>query len=325
MISTETTYMGLKLKSPIVVSSSGLTSSVDSMLKYEAAGAGAVVLKSIFEEQISGEVSAAVSLEDYPEAADYLNTYIKHNNLEKHLNLIKEAKERLSIPVIASINAKSSEGWIKYASSMESAGADAIELNLFYMPETADESSASLEDKYLKVAADVIAAVKIPVAVKLPNRFTNPLYMVKELYNRGAKAVVLFNRMWEPDINIEKMSIGSTEILSNHTEMRTLLRWIAKSSGAVPHVDIAGSTGIESGEAVVKALLAGASVACVCSAIYKGGSQIIVYMLDFLKKWMERNGYETISSFKGKMSHKPSSEATGYERAQFMKYFSSFE
>ncbi len=142
MISTQTTYMGLKLKSPVIVSSSGLTSSVDNMALYEAAGAGAVVIKSIFEEQICGEVSAAVAAEDYPEAADYLNSYISNNDLEKHLDIVRTAKKRLGIPVIASINAKSGGGWLSYASRMAEAGADALELNLFYMPQSASESAA---------------------------------------------------------------------------------------------------------------------------------------------------------------------------------------
>lgn len=325
MISTEVTYMGLKLKSPVIVSSSGLTFSVDNMVGYERAGAGAVVVKSIFEEQICGEVSAAVASEDYPEAADYLNSYIRGNNLDRHLDVIREAKKRLAIPVIASINAKSGGEWLRYASAMEQAGADAIELNLFHMPVRAAESAASIEERYLETAAKVIAAVGVPVAVKIPNRFTNPLYIVKELYNRGAKAVVLFNRMWEPDIDIESMTIGSTDILSNRTEMRTLLRWVAKAAGEVDTIDIGASTGIDSGESVVKVLLAGASAACVCSAVYNGGERVISRMTEFLTAWMSRNNYQSVSQFKGRMAHKPSEADSGYERAQFMKYFSSYK
>jgi len=324
MISTETTYMGLKLKSPIVVSSSGLTSSVDNMALYEAAGAGAVVVKSIFEEQISGKVSAAVAGEYYPEAADYLNSYISRNDLDKHLDIIRAAKKRLGIPVIASINAQNSGGWLRYASRMAEAGADALELNLFYMPEQASESASSIERRYLDTAAEVIAAASLPVAVKIPDRFTNPLNIAQELYNRGARAVVMFNRMWEPDIDIETMTIGSTEILSNSGEMRTLLRWIAKTAGAVSAIDLAASTGIDSGEALVKVLLSGASVACVCSAIYKGGDKVVVGMLDVLRGWMERNNYTAIGQFRGRMAHKPCDGDSIYERAQFMKYFSSY-
>ena len=324
MISTETTYMGLRLKSPVIVSSSGLTSSVDNMARYEEAGAGAVVVKSIFEEQISGEVSAAVSAEDYPEAADYLNAYISDNGLDKHLDIVREAKSRLGIPVIASINALNSGGWLRYASRMAEAGADAIELNLFYMPELSSESAATVERRYLDTVAEVVAAASVPVAVKIPDRFTNPLNIAQELYNRGAKAVVMFNRMWEPDIDIDNMTVGSTEILSNRTEMRTLLRWIAKCAGQVKSVDLAASTGIDSGESVVKVLLCGASVAYVCSAIYKGGDKVIAEMLDFMRGWMERNNYASIGQFKGRMAHKPTDDYSVYERAQFMKYFSSY-
>lgn len=324
MISTQTTYMGLNLASPVIVSSSGLTASPDNMALYEAAGAGAVVIKSIFEEQISGEVSAAVATEDYPEAADYLNGYISVNGLEKHLDIIRAAKRRLGIPVIASINAKSGGGWLRYASRMAEAGADALELNLFYMPRSASESAETIERRYLDTAAEVIASTELPVAVKIPDRFTNPLNIAQELYNRGAKAVVMFNRMWEPDIDIETMTIGSTEVLSNRTEMRTLLRWIAMTAGAVEAVDIAASTGIDGGDALVKVLLSGASAAYVCSAIYKGGDSVIAGMLDTLRGWMERGGYTEIGQFKGRMAHKPSDEDSLYERAQFMKYFSSY-
>lgn len=324
MISTQTTYMGLKLASPVIVSSSGLTASPDNMALYEAAGAGAVVIKSIFEEQFSGEVAAAVATEDYPEAADYLNGYISGNGLEKHLDIVRAAKKRLGIPVIASINAKNGGGWLRYASRMAEAGADALELNLFYMPRSASESAETIERRYLDTAAEVIASTELPVAVKIPNRFTNPLNIAQELYNRGAKAVVMFNRMWEPDIDIETMTIGSTEVLSNRTEMRTLLRWIAMTAGAVEAVDIAASTGIDRGDALVKVLLSGASAACVCSAIYKGGDSVIAGMLDRLRGWMERNGYTEIGQLKGRMAHKPSDEDSLYERAQFMKYFSSY-
>ncbi|MDE6483754.1 MAG: diguanylate cyclase, partial [Rikenellaceae bacterium] len=284
----------------------------------------AVVVKSLVAEHISGEVSAAGAGECYPAAADYLNSYISYNGLERHLDIVRAAKKRLSIPVIASINAKSGGEWLRYASRMAEAGADALELNLFYMPTSASESAVVIERRYLDTAAEVIAATDLPVAVKIPNRFTNPLNIVQELYNRGAKAVVMFNRMWEPDIDINTMTVGSTEILSDRTEMRTLVRWIAMTAGAVNAIDIAASTGIDSGESLVKVLLSGASAACVCSAVYKGGDKVIAAMLDTLREWMERNSYTDIARFKGRMAHKPSDEDSLYERAQFMKYFSSY-
>lgn len=318
--------MGLELSSPIVVSSSGLTSSVDNIVKYEQAGAGAVVLKSLFEEQIVLQVASMdTSSDGYSEAADYLAAYVRDNTVQDYLSLIKEAKQRTKMPIIASINCLSSGKWVEFARQIEQAGADGLELNVFFMPELASETSSAVEKRYLDTVAEVIKSIKIPVAVKIPNHFTNPINIVEELYFRGAKAVVLFNRFWEPDIDIENLKVTAAEPLSNHTEMRGLIRWMAKVSGAVKNVDLGASTGIESGEAVVKMILSGAASVNVCSSVYKGGDSIIKYMVDFLKEWMQRGGYQTVADFKGKMAVKPSAENSVYERAQFMKYFSSYK
>ena len=324
MANIGTTYMGLKLKSPVIVGSSSLTASLDNIKKYETAGAGAVVLKSLFEEQILRE-AASLDINDYPEASDYLNNYLRDNTVDTYLNQIREVKKTALIPIIASINCVKGGDWTAFASKIEEAGADALELNIFFMPETRTQTAQEIEQQYLATAAEVVKAVSVPVAVKISNHFTNPLNIINELYYRGVKGVIMFNRFYEPDINIEKMELGSSDVLSNHVEMRGTQRWIAKASAKIPLVDYAASTGIESGESVVKMLLAGAKAVQVCSAIYKGGGSIIKYMNDFVNEWMVRHGYRETSEFIGKMNLTNVQDSLGYERAQFMKYFSSYK
>ena len=324
MVNIETTYLGLKLKSPVILGSSGLTSSLENIRK-NGMHAGAVVLKSLFEEQMLREASVMDVYPEYPEAADYINAYIKDNTLEKYVTLIREAKKECTVPIIASINCTKGGEWVKYAREVETAGADALELNIFFMPESKDQSAGQIEDRYLQTAGEVAKALSIPVSVKLSNHFTNPLYIVNALYFRGVKGVVMFNRFYEPDIDIEDFTVGSNGTLSTHVEMRTLTRWIGRASAEVPFVDYAASSGIESGESVVKMLLAGAKAVQVCSSVYKGGDTIIKYMNDFLADWMQRHGYKSANEFIGMMNSSHTKNSLGYERAQFMKYFSSYQ
>ena len=320
----ETTYLGLKLKSPVILGSSGLTASLENIRK-NGAHAGAIVLKSLFEEQMLHEASVMDIYPEYPEAADYINAYIKNNTLEKYIALIQEAKKEFDIPVIASINCIKGGEWVEYAQEIEKAGADALELNIFFMPESKEQTAGQIEEHYLQTAGEVVKALSIPVSVKLSNHFTNPLYIVNALYFRGVKGIVMFNRFYEPDIDIENFTVGSNGTLSTHTEMRTLTRWIGRASAEIPFVDYAASSGIESGESVVKMLLAGAKAVQVCSSVYKGGDMIIKYMNDFLADWMQRHGYKSTDEFIGRMNSSHTKNSLGYERAQFMKYFSSFQ
>ncbi|MDO8927679.1 MAG: dihydroorotate dehydrogenase-like protein [Bacteroidota bacterium] len=325
MINLETKYMGLKLKNPIIVASSGLTNSVEKIKDLENAGAGAVVLKSIFEEQINNEVSDLINRDPqnlYPEAEDYIWNYTRNNSITRHLNLLSEAKKETEIPIIASINCMSASEWTVFAKDFENAGADALELNLFFVPTSRLRSSEEIERLYLKIVSEVKKQVTIPVSVKIGYYYTNLVSMADRLVAHGANALVLFNRFYEPDINIEKMQITSSEVFSSPADIRRSLRWIGLISSQLPKVEIAASTGIHDGEAVIKQLLAGAQAVQVCSGIYINGSQIIAGMLNDLNTFMKKQTFKKIEDFRGRLTYKNIPDPMQYERAQFMKYFS---
>lgn len=325
MTNLETKYMGLKLKNPIIVASSGLTNSVEKIKDLENAGASAIVLKSIFEEQINNEVSHLINRDPqnlYPEAEDYIWNYTRNNSITRHLNLLSEAKKEVEIPIIASINCMSASEWTIFAKDFENAGADALELNLFFVPTNRLKSAEEIEQLYLKIVGEVKKQVKIPVSVKIGYYYTNLISMADRLVANGASALVLFNRFYEPDINIEKMEITSSEIFSSPADIRRSLRWIGLISSQLPKVEIAASTGIHDGEAVIKQLLAGAQVVQVCSSVYINGSQIIAGMISDLNAFMRKRNFKNIEDFRGRLSYKNIPDPLLYERAQFMKYFS---
>lgn len=315
--------MGLDLKSPIIASSSGVTSKLILLGELEKAGIGAIVLKSLFEEQILGEITHTEQYSDYPESSEYLNTYIKENSINDYLSLIRAAKKECSVPIIASICCVHGGGWREFARDIESAGADAVELNIFYMPTSGEEKSSDLEKTYLAVAAEVAEILTIPVAVKISSHFTNPINIARELYFRKVKGVVMFNRMYDPDIDIETMSITASNIFSQKDELRHALRWIAMSSAVQPEIDYSASTGVHSGDDVIKMLLAGANTVQVCTTIYKNGVGEVSKMNAAIKDWMKRKNYTSIDQFRGKLNYKNMESNVAYERSQFMKYYSS--
>lgn len=322
----ETTYLGLKLKNPIVAASSGLTGSVDKIKALEQAGAAAVVLKSIFEEQIQGEVSHLIGKDpqnSYPEAEDYIRNYTRQHSMGEHLNLLRRVKAEVAIPVIASINCVSAAEWTSIAREFEKAGADALELNIFYVPTSRNESTAEIEQRYVDVLRGVKAAVSIPVSVKLGFYFTNIIGMAEKLMANGAQALTLFNRFYEPDINLEKLELGASEVFSSPADIRRSLRWVGLVNAALPKLEIAASTGIHDGDAVIKQLLAGAQVAQVCSVVYINGVQVIDGMLKDLEKFMQKWNFSSIDDFRGRLSYTKIDDPQLYERAQFMKYFSN--
>lgn len=318
-----TRYLGFILKNPVIVASSGFTATAESIRHLEEAGAGAVVLKSLFEEQIMGEAAALERDNDYPEAAEYLSAYVRENSVNHYLDLIRRAKAETDIPVIASINCASGGEWVHFAKEIERAGADALELNIFLMPETKGEKSETLESGYYAIAASVAGEVKIPVAVKLGNHFTNPLRVASELYARGVKGVVMFNRFYEPDIDIETLQMGAASVFSTSSELRYTLRWIAKASAEVDGPDYSASTGIHSGEDAVKMLLAGANTVQLCSLLYQEGVERIGEVVGFIREWMERHGFNSMEEVVGRMNGAGGLDSLAYERAQFMKYFSN--
>lgn len=323
MIDLSTTFAGLSLKSPIIVSSSGLTSSVDRIKKVAAAGAGAVVIKSLFEEQISHEIGKMSAESDYPEAGDYIRTYARENSLEEYLSLIRSAKEAVDIPVFASINCVSASEWIEFAGRIEDAGADGLELNIYFLPIDKEKDPGAYEKGYLHLVSEVKKRTALPLVVKLGSGFTNITWMVNQLYMREAAAVVLFNRFYAPDIDTKNLTFGSAEVLSTPAELRNTLRWIGIVSSQVDQLDLAASTGVHSGLAVVKQILAGATAVQVCSVLYRNGLDYVRDMIQEMKTWMEKNQYQSPGEFRGKMNYASLDDPSVYERAQFMKYFSS--
>lgn len=326
MANLETSYMGLKLKNPIVVASSGLTNSVEKIKSLEQAGAAAVVLKSLFEEQINSEVSHLINKDPqnlYPEAEDYIWNYTRNNSVTAHLELLKEVKKQVSIPIIASINCVTAKEWVVFAKDFEKAGADALELNLFVVPTNRSQSGAEIEKLYIDVLTQVKKQVNIPVSVKIGFYFSNLIEMVEKLMAHGASAVTMFNRFYEPDINLEKLELSASEVFSSPADIRRTLRWVGLVSAALPKVEIAASTGIHDGQAVAKQLLAGAQVTQLCSVIYIEGSQVINGILTDLEAFMDKWNFETIDAFRGRLSYAKIEDPMLYERSQFMKYFSS--
>jgi len=321
-----TKYLGLILNSPLIVSSSRLTSTLGQLKEAEESGAGAVVLKSLFEEQINYHIhSIRSSPVGYPEADDYLSNYIQSNSVDIYLDLIRNAKKNLSIPVIPSINCYTSKGWTDFAKNIADSGADAIEINVFFMPVDRKKSSAECEKLYFDLIENLKKTVKIPVALKIGYRFSNILYMIDQFYMRGIEGVVMFNRFYEPDIDINRMEVIPASILSQENERRYVLRWIGMTSAQDIKIDISASTGVHTGQDGVKYLLAGADTVQVCSALYNKGISFIKTMNNQISDWMNLKGFKKIDDFRGKLNYLNYDKPTVFERTQFMKYFSSFE
>ena len=323
MADLSTTFVGLKLRNPVIVSSSGLTDSVEKIKKLEAAGAGAVVLKSLFEEQILHEAGRLYEEGSYPEADDYIRHYTRTNSIEAYLDLVEGAASESRIPVVASINCISDAEWYDFALKIEEAGAHALELNIYFLPSGKNAGTRDYEKLYLDIAEKIKSRVTIPVIMKLGQNFTNLIGLVDRLYHRGIDGVVLFNRFYSPDINIQEMKMVASEVFSSPGDLRVSLRWVAIVSSLVEQIDIAASTGVHDGKALIKQLLAGAKAVQVCSAIYKQGPGHIAAMLGDLEKWMKEKGFESLEDFRGRMNYGSIPDPQIYERSQFMKYFSS--
>ncbi len=332
MADLSTKYLGLTLRNPVVIGSSGLTHSVKEIVELDKNGAGAIVLKSIFEEQIllqadySRKQAEAHDLmyTELSETLDYIDVHIREKELGNYLSLIKEAKSKISVPLIASINAITSHEWTSFAKRIQEAGADAIELNIFIMPFHIDKGCEENEQAYYDILKKVKSEVTIPVSVKISPYFSNLGKVVKNLEANGADGVVLFNRFSTPDIDIQNLKVTHGDILSHASDMANSLRWIAILAKRVS-LDLAASTGIHDGEAVVKQLLAGATVTQLTSAIYKHGPSFILDVLKFVNDWMESKGFNYIDQVRGRLSQDSSSNPNAYERMQFMKYFSDIK
>ena len=332
MADLSTKYLGLTLRNPIVIGSSGLTNSVKEIVEMDKNGAGAVVLKSIFEEQILLEAEHSIKeavahdmmYADFSETLDYIDVHIREKELGNYLAFIREVKSKVEMPVIASINAVTTHEWTAFAKRIEEAGADAIELNIFIMPFNLDKGCKENEQAYYDILKKVKSQVSIPVSVKISPYFSNLGQVVKNLEANGADGVVLFNRFSTPDIDIQNMKVTHGDILSHASDMANSLRWIAILAKRV-NLSLAASTGVHDGEAVVKQLLAGATVTQLTSAIYKHGPSYILDVVKFVNDWMESKGFNYIDQVRGKLSQETTENPNAYERMQFMKYFSDIK
>jgi len=324
MADLSTQYLGMKLKNPVIAGSSGLTNSVKSIQDLEGSGAGAVVLKSIFEEEIAFEYEdilkeaseEGVNLDQF----DYYDFHIKGEKLDKYTTLIEESKKSVSIPVIASINCVYSHEWTSFAKQLQTAGADALELNMFFLPSEFDRTTEEKEKAYFQIIEKVQKEITIPIALKISYYFSNLGPMIQKLSETGIAGLVLFNRFYSPDIDIDKMEVVSSNVFSTPSDLPISLRWIAIMAERV-NCDLAASTGVHDGTALIKQILAGADAVQVASTLYKNGKGQIAEMLKTLEGWMEQKGYASLSDFRGKMSQAKSSNPAAYERVQFMKYF----
>jgi dihydroorotate dehydrogenase (fumarate) len=337
-------YLGLHLRNPLVVGSSGLTSSLDNLRTIARLGAGAVVLKSVFEEQIKFETDKLIESDDheikswkdafegivsdkeyyYEEAFNYLTSYAKEHTLKQYLNFVSEAKNAIDIPVIASINCSSQYDWQYFARRIQDAGADALELNIYLLPSDFEKKGNENEQVYFDVIKEVRKFVTIPVAIKTGYYFSSLARTLLELSETGIAGLTLFNRPYNPDIDTENLHVTASNIFSNDTEYTNTLRWVAILSGRIK-CDIAASTGIHNHQTVIKQLLAGADAVQMASVFYKHHFDVLPGIVNGLETWMDHHNFLKISDFKGLLSKKNVMNPASYERVQFLRLFSSIE
>ena len=320
MADLSTKYLGLSLPSPLIVASSALSNRIENLEMAEGHGAGAVVLRSLFEEQIEAantalEEVAARQAESNPEA----RTYFPPQRVGPHeyRALVEKAKKALDIPVIASLNCNASGSWTGYAREIESAGADAIEVNLYAVEASLDVSGAEVEKRYVDAVSSVRAAVKIPVSVKLSPYFTSLGHVVRQVERAGAKGVVLFNRFLQPDVSLEKLAPHSVMTMSSPTEALLPLRWMGLLHGRTG-LDLAASTGVFDGQGALKQILCGATVVQVASALVKNGVPHLGKMLQGIEEWMDRRGHSSLAEVRGTLSQKEIADPSAFERAQYV-------
>jgi dihydroorotate dehydrogenase (fumarate) len=329
MVNLSTKYLGLELKNPLIIGSCGLTNSLSEIKELQEKGAAAV-LKSVFEEEIMLEYRQELKKVSHDESNleyfDYLDYQIKEDNIKKYIGLIQSCKREINIPIIASINCKSNTEWTFFAKKIEQAGADALELNVFILPSDLDRSSDETEKIYFKIIGKVLKEVRIPVAIKISYYFSNLASIIKKFSESGIKGLVLFNRFYSPDIDIDNKKIISSHVLGSPDEISVSLRWIGMMSKRVGvGCDLAASTGVHDGKGLIKQLLAGANAVQVVSTLYKNGTDRITEMLTELETWMQQNNYKSISDFRGMLSQSESKNPALYERVQFMKYYSEMK
>jgi dihydroorotate dehydrogenase (fumarate) len=329
MTDLTTRYLGLNLKNPLVASASPLSERVETVKQMEQAGIGAVVMYSLFEEQIIHESLELdhylnYGTESFAEALTYLPDSGRYSlGPEKYVDHVKRLKDAVSIPVIGSLNGVSSGGWIQYAKRIEEAGADALELNIYYLPFDPALTSTGLEENYIQLVKDVRREIKIPLAVKVSPFLTGVANVLKQFAEAGADGLVLFNRFYQPDIDLEKMEVTPSLVLSASSELRMPLRWIALLYGQIK-ADFAITSGVHTSEDVLKSMMAGASVTMMASELLKGGIKRIPEILSGMQMWMESNEYESVTQMKGSMSAQAVRQPGSLRRSNYIKVLNSF-
>ena len=329
MIDLTTSYLGLKLRTPLVASSSPLCKDIANILRMEDAGASAIVLHSLFEEQITSESGVldrylTEGTESFGEALSYFPEMTSYNlGPDPYLNHLRKAKESCDVPVIASLNGVSTGGWIRYAQLMEQAGADALELNVYYLPTDLEMTSEKVEEMYTDLVSHVKASIRIPVAVKIGPFFTAFANTAKRLDEAGADGLVIFNRFYQPDFDLNALEVVPNLTLSDSSELRLRLHWAALLYNRI-RPDIAITGGVHTAEDVVKGMMAGARVTMMTSALLRHGPEYLSKLEEDLGDWMEEHEYESVQQMRGSMSSQAVTEPAAFERANYMKVLSSY-
>ncbi|MFZ1770226.1 MAG: dihydroorotate dehydrogenase-like protein [Caldilinea sp.] len=330
MVDLTTNYLGLKLKHPVVASASPLSDSLDKIKRLEDAGASAIVMYSLFEEQIVGESHLldhylSYGAESFAEALDYFPEMDSYNiGPNAYLDLLRRAKESVQIPIIGSLNGVSTGGWVEYARMIQEAGADALELNIYYIPTDPALTSAEVEEMYLDVVRDVKASISIPLAVKVGPFFSSFANMSMRLAKAGADSLVIFNRFYQPDFDLERLEVVPNLTLSSAWELRLPLRWVSILYGRVP-VDFAITRGVHSYEDVLKSVMAGANVTMMASELLRNGVQRMGLIVQEVAQWLEDHEYHSLAQARGSMSQKNVAEPAAFERANYMKVLQSWK
>ncbi|MEN6480810.1 MAG: dihydroorotate dehydrogenase-like protein [Anaerolineaceae bacterium] len=330
MVDLSTTYLGLKLKNPLVASASPLSKKVDRVKKMEDAGIGAVVMYSLFEEQITYESNAldyflSRGTDSFAEALTYFPEMESYNiGPEAYMELIGEIKKAVQIPVIGSLNGISSGGWIEYAKQIENAGADALELNIYYLSTDVDLDSSELEQTYIDLVANIRSQIKIPLAVKLSPYFSALPNVASRIVQAGANGLVLFNRFYQPDLDIETLEVVPNLILSTSADLRLPLRWTAILFDRIK-TDFAITSGVHNAHDAIKGIMAGANVTMMASELLANGIPRITEILADMQRWMEEYEYQSVTQMRGSMSQRAVAEPAAFERANYMKVLNSFD
>ena len=323
-MNTKIKYLGLELNSPILAGSCGLTANIDNLCKLEECGAGAVVLKSIFEEQIIYDIKRNTHIHapvgNYGDSYEYIAQHVAADSVAKYFSLIREAKSKLSIPVIGSINCFSHENWVTYAKQFQESGCDALELNMAILPYETSLSADDVERIYSQIINTLRKSVSIPISIKVSQNFTDMANFMQRLSWMNVNGITMFNKALNVDIDTDKMELTHAPSLSSPDEIYNTLRWVAILSKKL-RCDISASTGVHTADDVVKMLLAGAGTVQVVSCLYKNGVEYMRTLNDGLRDWMNKKGYESIEQFRGKLAAKANEQSSMLYRTQFMKHF----